>query len=136
MDKMKVIALKKTSVACPSQWEGKFDNGKIIYIRYRWGCFKISIGDSLYDAVSNSPMYEEFIGDQYDGHMENKDLIKILDNIGIQVHQSVKLKMLDDSTEIDEPSLLDRMLNLFFIFYGMFYGWLMDFIEKLIYRKK
>lgn len=33
----KVVALKKTSIACPSQWEGTLEDGRAVYARYRHG---------------------------------------------------------------------------------------------------
>jgi hypothetical protein len=33
----KVVALKKTCIACPSQWEGALKDGRVVYARYRHG---------------------------------------------------------------------------------------------------
>lgn len=32
-----VTSLKKTCTACPSQWDGTLDDGRVLYARYRWG---------------------------------------------------------------------------------------------------
>ena len=39
----KVKIIKNTCPACPSQWEGKTDKGRDIYIRYRWGYLTVQI---------------------------------------------------------------------------------------------
>jgi len=41
--KYKVEKIEKTCSGFPSQWEVKLRNGKMIYIRYRWGCLEASI---------------------------------------------------------------------------------------------
>jgi len=41
----KVIEIERTCFACPSQWEGKLDDGREIYIRYRNGNFSVLIDD-------------------------------------------------------------------------------------------
>jgi hypothetical protein len=32
-----IVSLTQTSAACPSEWDGKTEDGKSVYIRYRWG---------------------------------------------------------------------------------------------------
>ena len=46
-----VADLKQTCESCPSQWEGRTDDGQFIYIRYRWGSLEYGIGESLRKAV-------------------------------------------------------------------------------------
>lgn len=41
----KIKRLEQTCHGCPSQWEGETYSGKKVYIRYRWGCLNIGIGD-------------------------------------------------------------------------------------------
>lgn len=33
--------LTQTCGACPSQWEGELEDGRMLYIRYRWGYLSI-----------------------------------------------------------------------------------------------
>ena len=40
---IKVVELKRTCWACPSQWEGKTDAGNDVYIRYRWGYLRVDL---------------------------------------------------------------------------------------------
>jgi hypothetical protein len=56
----KVVALKKTSVACPSQWEGDLEDGRAIYIRYRHGHLSVGVGDDIDEAVSNGKSDQTF----------------------------------------------------------------------------
>jgi hypothetical protein len=49
--RLKVVALKKTSLACPSQWEGVLEDGRVIYVRYRWGELSVGVGDDVDEAV-------------------------------------------------------------------------------------
>jgi hypothetical protein len=76
----KVVALKKTSLACPSQWEGALEDGRIIYARYRHGELSVGVGDDIEEAVRNGmsdqALYMSHIGDGLDGFM-NFDELKI-----------------------------------------------------------
>lgn len=49
----RVVALKKTCIACPSQWEGVLEDGRVIYARYRWGELSVGVGDGVDEAVRN-----------------------------------------------------------------------------------
>ena len=46
--------LRQTCSACPAQWEGTADDGRIIYVRFRHGSFTAGIGKTLDDAVGAS----------------------------------------------------------------------------------
>lgn len=76
----KVVALKKTSLACPSQWEGELEDGRILYARYRHGELSVGVGDDIEEAVRNGKsdqaLYTSHIGDGLDGFM-NFDELKI-----------------------------------------------------------
>lgn len=50
---MKLLRLKKTCEACPSQWEGELEDGRFIYIRFRWGNLGFGIGETIKDAIKN-----------------------------------------------------------------------------------
>lgn len=70
----KIKTIEKTCFACPSQWEGFLENGKAIYIRYRWGYLSIRISDDVTydidDAVCGKEIYGKQIGEEYDGVIE------------------------------------------------------------------
>jgi hypothetical protein len=63
-----VAKLRKTSNACPAQWEGETQDGEYIYIRYRWGELSIK--------VNSETVLEENIGDALDGVMDEAELMR------------------------------------------------------------
>jgi hypothetical protein len=69
-----VTALKKTCTACPAQWEGTLDDGRAIYVRYRWGQLSVGAGEDIDDAIKSSwgegALFEEHVGDGLDGFMD------------------------------------------------------------------
>jgi hypothetical protein len=69
-----VTELVETCPSSPAQWEGRTSDGKVLYIRYRYGFLYVGIGDTLPDAVlarrhfhRGAILYGEQIGDGYDG---------------------------------------------------------------------
>lgn len=70
MKKSKRLILVKTCNACPSQWSGTTENGKPVYIRYRWGWFSFE--------VNGIPIHEKRLGDSLDGFIDNDQLKDIL----------------------------------------------------------
>lgn len=66
----KVAEIKMTCSACPSQWEGKTESGKEIYIRLRHGYFRCYIdGKVIYEStpgkdgiMSDDDMMTELLG--------------------------------------------------------------------------
>jgi hypothetical protein len=73
-----VKSLVETCSACPSQWEGMTADNRKLYIRYRWGHLTVQIG--LQDdpnenaAVCGEYIYNESVGDDYDGFMTLDEL--------------------------------------------------------------
>lgn len=74
----KVTALKRTCLACPSQWEGTLEDGRAVYARYRHGELSVGVGDDVDGAVRNArsdvAVYAEEIGDCLDGFMAFDEL--------------------------------------------------------------
>lgn len=74
----KVATLKKTCVACPSQWEGTLEDGQVIYARYRSGALSVGIGDDIDEAVRNGwtdeALYADYVGDGFDGFLDFEEL--------------------------------------------------------------
>ena len=62
----RVVTLTQTCGACPSQWEGTTDDGRYVYIRYRWGLLTAGIGDSIDEAVADYRLSKQ-CGDELDG---------------------------------------------------------------------
>lgn len=74
----RVVALKKTCTACPSQWEGTLEDGRVIYARYRHGELSVGIGNDIDEAVHNGwtddALYGDYVGDGFDGFMDFEEL--------------------------------------------------------------
>jgi hypothetical protein len=69
---MLIIAkIKQTCFACPSQWEGTTEDGKDVYIRFRWGCLRMDI--------NGETVAEMDVGE--DGMSGCMDLDQALDNL-------------------------------------------------------
>jgi hypothetical protein len=74
----KVVALKKTCLACPSQWEGALEDGRVVYVRYRHGGLSVGVGDDIEEAVRNGMSdqapFADHVGDGLDGFMDFEEL--------------------------------------------------------------
>jgi len=82
---MKVKNIVQTCGACPSQWEGTIEDGRMFYARYRWGTLTIQISkkptNDVYDAMDET-LYSKEIGNEYDGVMSQADLMETMVKIG------------------------------------------------------
>lgn len=71
---LKIASLTQTCSACPSQWEGNLEDGRMIYIRYRHGWLSVSVSPKpttdVSKAVMGESIYSESIGDDLDGFIE------------------------------------------------------------------
>ena len=69
----KIAKLIQTCAACPSQWEGHLDDGRMVYIRYRHGTLRANISTIVTDDVSkaldetSNTVFSEVIGGCFDG---------------------------------------------------------------------
>ena len=74
----KVVESLMTCEACPSQWELKFADGRMGYIRYRWGWLSVRVSEKptsdVYDAVGGSEIFGEECGDYFDGLMGDAEM--------------------------------------------------------------
>jgi hypothetical protein len=78
---VRVVALEQTCMACPSQWEGRTDDDRPVYVRYRHGILRVSlgpVGGEIDDAVEASQDGRSLViarlGGQYDGEMDLDEL--------------------------------------------------------------
>jgi hypothetical protein len=83
-----VTELVRTSLASPSQWEGKTKDGRAIYIRYRSGWLEVGVGDNVDQAADASaavddsvPLYREKIGGNLDGEIAEDELLDRLRDV-------------------------------------------------------
>ncbi len=99
-----VLTLKKTCLACPSQWEGALDDGRAVYARFRHGHLSVGIGETVEeaidDAMSDQALYEGEIGDGLDGFMDFEELKAHLRGL-IEVPAALNV-------ENENPPLADR----------------------------
>jgi len=79
MKKLRILRLTNTCNACPAQWEGWLNDGRAIYIRYRWGYLSVRVSEEatkdIADAVSGNEIYGRRIGHGLDGFMDY-DILK------------------------------------------------------------
>ena len=72
--------LTQTCLACPSQWDAKTEDGKNIYIRYRWSILSIyeEPGAPLgkQDRAAWHPIFKKIVGSGLDGVMDTTELLK------------------------------------------------------------
>ena len=85
---MEVVKIKQTCLACPSQWEGSLEDGRMFYARYRWGCLSIEVSKkptiNVYMAMGEDGdlIYNEELGDEYDGVLGQSELVSIMEASG------------------------------------------------------
>ena len=66
---MKVKGLEMTCGACPSQWEGRTEDGEYVFIRYRYGWLRVDVG--------NQTIFETEHGDSLSGVMGTDEMLRI-----------------------------------------------------------
>jgi hypothetical protein len=56
----KLVALKRSTWACPTQWEGTLEDGRALYSRCRHGQLSVGLGEDIKGAVTNSMSKDAF----------------------------------------------------------------------------
>lgn len=64
----KDLDLERTCRIAPAQWEGNHENGKEVFIHYRYGVLRVYIGDYRWKLK---------IGKDYDGMISLDSVIKL-----------------------------------------------------------
>jgi hypothetical protein len=72
---MVVAELVQTLAARPSQWEGLLDDGRHVYVRFRYGRLQVGVGSTLEDAVTDDDTYNRQITHPFDGILTYQGLI-------------------------------------------------------------
>lgn len=75
---MNIKNLKNTCTACPAQWEAETEDGRIVYIRYRYGQLSMGIGKTLEDAIGDRDAVDIDHGGDLDGYMEEPEMLCLL----------------------------------------------------------
>lgn len=74
-------SLTETCRSCPSQWEGMTEDGRAVYVRYRWGYLSVGVGRTLREAVDASCSDDEWfgveIGGGYSGDISEDDMLAL-----------------------------------------------------------
>lgn len=75
---MRLAKLERTCIACPSQWDGILEDGREVYIRYRYGQLRVNIGNpTLIEPVFNNELLvDKQLGDDLDGVMETGEMLE------------------------------------------------------------
>ena len=74
---VKVSSIRKTCYACPAQWEGLTDDGRHVYVRYRWGWLTVQVASAPgkgIDYLRGPFLVEQRLGDDLDGTLSYDDL--------------------------------------------------------------
>jgi len=61
--------------SCPAQWSGHDENGRDVYVRYRWGRLAVEIGSIT--------LFRDEIGPPGDGYLDDSGLVYFLGKRGI-----------------------------------------------------
>jgi hypothetical protein len=82
--------LCRTTIACPSQWEGVTDGGRAFYARYRSGRLSWGTGSTPREAVicSMNAGYVTVSPNDLDGYMETEDMLRI---VGTELRAGVEV---------------------------------------------
>lgn len=82
---IKVKKIVETCGACPAQWEGSLEDGRTIYIRYRYGYLAVRVSliptEDVWEAVRGEEIFGTDYGDAWDGCMDMKVLAKLTEEI-------------------------------------------------------
>lgn len=79
-----VTKLEKTSGSFPSQWEAETNDGRFIYIRYRFGRFEVSIGNTKDESILGTILMRRtytHANMKYDGCMSTERMMELTNGI-------------------------------------------------------
>lgn len=80
----KVVELVQTCDACPAQWDGLLDDGRAIYIRYRWGFLEVLAWPTRaqeWDNDVEQTLVEKSYGDEYNGFLMFSTLVELTSDV-------------------------------------------------------
>lgn len=76
---IRIVSLRQTCEACPSQWEAELEDGRRLYVRYRFGGLTYGFGEDIGSAVRASLDMEPIVlGDELDGFIEEGHMLVLL----------------------------------------------------------
>lgn len=75
-----ITEVTQTCGACPSQWEGKLEDSRTFYVRYRWGYLSVCVSpgptDSMDEAVRGEEVYGAQLGREFDGCLDWDEVLR------------------------------------------------------------
>lgn len=81
---MKLNNLVQTCDACPSQWDAILDDGRGVYIRYRWGTLSVMVsnnpGEDGFDGIE---IYNEQLNNDSDGVLSEAEMLDIVSRLDV-----------------------------------------------------
>jgi hypothetical protein len=74
---IRLVELHEEGTSAPAQWNGKTDDGRNVYVRYRWGCLRVYVshGDPL-DLYPEGHSFEWNSDDDLDGVMGQSEMLE------------------------------------------------------------
>jgi len=82
-----MIEKHRTCMACPSQWEGKLDDGRMFYMRYRHSHFSFEVSlkptDDVYDAIDGELVVHVTTDEDDGGWMTDGEALELLKENGV-----------------------------------------------------
>ncbi len=85
--RLKIVSLERTSIACPSQWEGRLADGRFVFIRERWGTGHIQVGDTEDEAMWGKSIHRWETDSM--GWTSDRELHEVLAQAKIKIDSSV-----------------------------------------------
>lgn len=83
--KATITKIECTCSACPTQYEGMLDNGKMFYFRFRWGELSISESsnptEEIDDAIIGTVILEDQTNDQWNGSLSPEQVVSYLSSV-------------------------------------------------------
>lgn len=82
---MRINNLIQTCGACPSQWEGSLPDGRMVYIRYRYGVLRVSVSptptENPMEAVAGKVVFTEQIGEALAGVLSTEEMLELIKDV-------------------------------------------------------
>lgn len=108
---LKVVNLVMTCLACPSQWEGYLEDGRMVYIRYRHGFGTVRVSkeptENIHDAVLGEVVLEWTIRG-IDGEVSTEEMLSAT---GIGEIDREEPESMNDSLEESSYSGLENIMD-------------------------
>lgn len=73
---VRVVRIEQTALACPTQFKGVLEDGRLIYFSYRGGELHLGIGRTEADVLKDMRFLVQ-LGSEYDGALEYEELKRV-----------------------------------------------------------